>query len=134
MGSKCALVVAFGLAVVTLCGCGAVDSNVTYLPETFRQSGPKTEIEELPDVHLIVRNNIFAVFTTASSPTNISVSSPIPARHGGWNACIRASVHGATGRSIGTQTYLMNIENKQIGRRERVDDNHWCAKEAYESL
>jgi hypothetical protein len=127
------LVVAFGLAV-TVCGCGAVDSNVTYLPETFRQPAPKTEIEEPPNVHLIVRNNISAVFTAASSPTNISVSSPIPAKYGGWNACIRASVHGVTGRSIAMQTYLINIESKQIGRRERVDENHWCAKETYESL
>jgi len=133
MGGKCGLVVAFGLAV-TLCGCGAVDSNVTYLPESFRQPAAKTEIEQPPDVHLIVRNNISEVFTTASSPTNISVSFPIPAKYGGWNTCVRASVHGATGRSIGTQTYLMNIENKRIGRRERVDDNHWCAKETYESL
>jgi hypothetical protein len=133
MGNKCTLVIAFGLAV-TLCGCGAVDSNVTYLPESFRQPAAKIEIEQPPDVHLIVRNNISEVFTTASSPTNISVSSPIPAKYGGWNACIRAPVHGGTGRSIGTQTYLMNIENKQIGRRERVDDNHWYAKETYESL
>ena len=133
MGSKCSLAIVFGLAV-TLCGCGAVDSNVTYLPESFRQPAAKTEIEQPPDVHLIVRNNISEVFTTASSPTNISVSFPIPAKYGGWNACVRASVHGATGRSIGTQTYLLNIENKQIGRRERVDDNHWCAKETYELL
>jgi hypothetical protein len=133
MDRKRALVVTFGLAV-TLCGCGAVDSNVAYLPETFRQPAPKTEIEQPPDVHLIVRNNISEVFATASSPTNISVSFPIPAKYGGWNVCVRASVHGATGRAIGMQTYLMNIEHNQIGEREHVDDSHWCAKETYQSL
>src|ERR1035437_1121832 len=133
MNSKGALIVTFGLAL-TLCGCGAVDSNVTYLPETFRQPAPKTEIEQPPDGPSIVRNNISEVFTTASSPTNIRVSFPIPAKYGGWNVCVRASVHGATGRSLGEQTYLINIEHNQIGEREHVDDSHWCAKEAYQSL
>jgi hypothetical protein len=83
MNSKGALIVTFGLAL-TLCGCGAVDSNVTYLPETFRQPAPKTEIEQPPDAPLIVRNNIYEIFTTASSPTNITVSFPMPAKYGGW--------------------------------------------------
>jgi predicted site-specific integrase-resolvase len=48
MGRKCALVIAFGL-VVPLCGCGAVDSGVTFLPESFRQPAPKVEIEQPPD-------------------------------------------------------------------------------------
>ena len=33
---------------VTLCGCGAVDSNVTYLPEALRQRAAKMEIEQPP--------------------------------------------------------------------------------------
>jgi hypothetical protein len=133
MGSKWGLVVAFALAVM-LCGCGAVDSNVTYLPEAFRQRASKTEIEQPPDVHLIVRDHVSEVFTTASAPTNIGLSSPIPAKYGGWNVCIRASIHGATGRSIGMQTYLMNIEHSQIGSRQRVDEDHWCVKETYQPL
>src|SRR5258708_23106678 len=78
MGSKCALVIAFGL-VTPLFGCGAVDSGVTYLRESFRQRAPKVaEIEQPPDVHLIVRNNISAIFMAAASPSNISVSFPAP--------------------------------------------------------
>src|SRR5260370_32989859 len=76
MGSKCTLVIAFGL-VIPLYGCGAVDRGVTYLPlpESFRQPAPKVaEIEQPPDVHLIVRNNIAAIFMVAASPNNISVS------------------------------------------------------------
>ena len=73
MGRKCALVIAFGL-VVPLCGCGAVDSGVTFLPESFRQTAPRPEVEQPPDVHLIVRNNISAIFTAAASPGNIRVS------------------------------------------------------------
>ena len=72
MGSKCVLVFAFGL-VVPLCGCGAVDSGVTFLPESLRQPAPKVEIEQPPDVHLIVRNNISAIFMAGASPNHVSV-------------------------------------------------------------
>lgn len=134
MGRRHASVVALGLAVA-LCGCGAVDSSVTYLPESFRQPAPKVAaIEQPPNVGLIVRDNISAVFRAESAPTNIKVSFPIPAKYGGWEACVRASVRGVTGRSMGTQTYLVNIDKGLIGRRERVDEDHWCAKEAYQSL
>lgn len=133
MGRTCAMVIAFGL-VVTLCGCGTVDSGATYLPESFRQPAKMAEIEQPPDVHPIVRNNISAIFMAASSPSNISVSFPVPAKYGGWTTCVRASAQGITGKSIGTQTYLVNIEHDQISRRERVDDAHWCAKETFQSL
>ena len=133
MGSKCVLVIAFGLAV-PLCGCGAVDSGVTFLPESFRQPAPKVEIEQPPDVHLVVRSNISAIFMATASPSNISVSFPVPAKYGGWTTCVRATAHGITGRPLGTQTYLVNIEHDQISERELVDGNHWCARETYQSL
>ena len=133
MGSKCALVIAFGL-VVPLCGC-AVDSGVAYLPESFRQSAPKVvDIEQPPDVHLIVRNNISAIFMAAASPSNISISFPVPAKYGGWTTCVKASAMGVTGRSLGTQTYLVNIDHDRISQREHVDETHWCVKETYQSL
>ena len=115
-------------------GCGAVDSGMTYLPESFRQPAPKLEIEQPPDIHLIVRNNISAIFTAAALPSNISVSFPVPARYGGWTACVKASARGITGRLLVTQTYLLNIEHDRISEREHVDDTHWCAKETFESL
>src|SRR5713101_4612640 len=72
MGRKGALAIVFGL-VAPLFGCGAVDSGVTYLPESFRQPAPKVaEIEQPPDVHLIVRNNISAIFMAAASPSNMA--------------------------------------------------------------
>jgi hypothetical protein len=135
MGSKLALaIVVFGL-VPPLFGCGTVDSGVTYLPESFRQPAPKiAEIEQPPDVHLIVRNNISAIFMAGASPSNISVSFPVPAKYGGCTTCVKALGRGITGRSLGTQIYLLNIEHNRIGQREHVDDTHWCAKETFESL
>jgi hypothetical protein len=112
MGSRRALAIVFGL-VTPLFGCGAVGSGVTYLPESFRQPAPKVaEIEQPPDVHLIVRNNISAIFMAGTSPSNISVSFPVPAKYGGWTTCVKALARGITGRSLGTQIYLLNIEHK----------------------
>src|SRR5665213_1208457 len=134
MNGKCALVVVFGLSGL-LFGCGAVDSQVSYVSAFFRQPAPKAvEIEQPPDVHLLVRNNIAVIFTAAASPNNIRVSFPIPAQYGGWTTCIKVLAQGITGRSLGTQTYLVYIEHDQISRRERVDDAHWCAQETYDSL
>ena len=46
MGTKHSPVIAIGL-VIPLCGCGAVDSGVTFLPESLRQPAPKVaEIEQ----------------------------------------------------------------------------------------
>src|SRR5258707_3609433 len=82
MGSKCALAVVFGL-VTPLFGCGAVDSGVTFLPESFRQRAPKVaEIEQPPDVHLIVRNNLSAIFMAAALPGHNNVSVPVPGEYG----------------------------------------------------
>jgi len=55
-------------------------------------------------------------------------------QYGGWTTCVRATAHGITGRSLGTQTYLVNIEHDQISQREHVDGTHWCAKQTYQSL
>src|SRR5258705_6738534 len=121
MGSARTLVIVFALAV-PLCGCGAVDSGVTYLPEILRQPAHLAEIEQPPDVHLIVRNNISAIFTAAALPSNISVSFPVPAEYGGWTTCVKASARGVAGRSLGRQTYLVNIEHDRIRQREHVDE------------
>src|SRR5438552_818970 len=98
MGNKCVLVIIFGL-VTPLAGCGAVDSQVTYLPESLRQPAPEVaEIEQPPDVHLIVRNNISAIFMAGAAPTHISISFPEPAKYGGWTTCVKAAARGITGR------------------------------------
>jgi hypothetical protein len=134
MGRKRALAIVFGL-VTPLFGCGAVDSGVTFLPESFRQPAPKVpEIEQPPDIHLIVRSDISAIFVAAALPSNISVSFPVPAKYGGWTTCVKATARDITGGSLGTQIYLVNIEHDRISQREHVDGTHWCAKETFETL
>jgi hypothetical protein len=104
------------------------------MPDFLKQRSSPAAVEQPPDVAVIVRSNINAVFTAASAPTDIRFSLPVLAKYGGWDTCIRASVTGATGKRLGERTFLVNIDNNQIGRREPVDDNHWCAKENYQKL
>jgi hypothetical protein len=81
-----------------------------------------------------VRSNVAAIFVAAALQSNISVSFPVPAKYGGWTTCVKATARGITGRSLGTQIYLVNIEHDRISQREHVDGTHWCAKETFESL
>lgn len=115
-------------------GCGAVDHNVSYVPEFFKQPGKQAEVEQPPDIGAILRDNPAAVFTEASAPSNIHYSFPVPAKLGGWDSCVRGSVNGVTGRRIGVQTFLVNIDRGKVGRRERVGSEHWCARETYQPL
>jgi hypothetical protein len=125
---------AFGIVIV-LAGCGRVDAGATYFPEMVRERGPKPAAPDpAPDVRALLQTNLAAVFVASTSPTNVSFSPPKPF-FAEWQTCVRANVNGATGRAIGTQTYLVNIDHGQvISRRERVGDSHWCATEHYEPL
>jgi hypothetical protein len=125
---------AFGV-LATLAGCGTVDSGATYFPEVMRVKAPKPAAPDpAPDVRAVLQANLSAVFVPQSAPTNISFSTPKPS-FAEWITCVKASVNGATGRPIGSQTYLVNIDHDgQVSRRERVDAGHWCATERYNPL
>ena len=121
-------------AALTLGAC-AVDSQmsyVSYLPDFLKQASPAAKVEVPPDVPAILRSNINAVFVSTSAPTNIQYSLPVPAKHGGWETCVKASVTGATGKPLGERTYVVNIDDNQIG--DRRDDADRCAKEKYQPL
>jgi hypothetical protein len=124
---------AFGILSM-VAGCGRVDSGATYFPEFIRDRAPKPDAAEpAPDVRALLQTNLSAVFLPSTAPTNISFSPPKPS-FAEWTTCVRASVNGATGRPIGLQTYLVNIDHGQVSRRERVDDGHWCAAEHFDPL
>ena len=107
-------------------------SYVSYLPDFLKQSSPAAEVEVPPDVPAILRSNINAVFVSTSAPTNIRYTLPVAAKHGGWETCVKASVTGATGKPLGERTYLVNIDDIQIG--DRRDGADRCAKETYQAL
>jgi hypothetical protein len=124
---------AFGI-LVTVAGCGSIDPGATYFPESMRDRAPKpAALDAAPDVRTLLQTKLDAFFLPASAPTGISFSRPKPS-FTEWTTCIRASVNGATGRPIGLQTYLVNIDHGGVSRREHVDGSHWCEAERYEPL
>ena len=120
-------------AALTLGAC-AVDSQmryVSYLPDSLKQASPAVAVEAPPDVLAILRGNVNAVFASTSAPTNIQYTLPVPAKHG-WETCVKANVMGATGKPLGERSYLVNIDDNQIG--DRRDGADRCAKETYQPL
>ena len=103
-------------------------SYVSYLPDSLKQASPAVAVEAPPDVPTILRGNINDVFVSTSAPTNIQYTVPVPAKQG-WETCVKASVTGATGKPFGERTYLVNIDNNQIGDRRNGPDR--CAQETY---
>ena len=107
-------------------------SYVSYLPDFLKQASPAAKVEVPANVPAILRSNISAVFVSTSAPTNIQYTLPVPAKHGGWETCVKASVTGATGKPLGERTYLVNIDHNQIGDRQDASDR--CASETYRPL
>ena len=120
-------------AALTLGAC-AVDSHmsyVSYLPDSLKQASPAVAVKAPPDVPTILRGNINDVFVSTSAPTNIQYTVPVLDKQG-WQTCVKASVTGATGKPLGEQTYLVNIDHNQIGDRRDASDR--CANETYRPL
>jgi hypothetical protein len=122
------------LISMALAGC-AVDSRAPSYWSTFidSQPAPKPPTEPAPDVRMLLTSKLSEFFVASSAPTHISFSTPILSK-GGWTTCVRASLKGATGRPIGMQTYLVNIDAGQVGRREVATDGQQCAGEHFEPL
>jgi hypothetical protein len=124
---------AFGI-VAMFAGCGSIDPGATYFPASMRDQALKpADADAAPDVRTLLQTKLDAFFLPAATPTDISFSRPKPS-FAEWTTCIKASVNGATGRPIGMQTYLVNIDHGQVSRREHVDGSHWCVTERYEPL
>jgi hypothetical protein len=88
-----------------------------------------------PNVKQLVRDKLDAVFTAASHPRHVRVSAPHREPSGpGWTACVKAELTSVTGRSLGTQTYVVTITAGVIQDRRRVEADDNCASETYEGI
>lgn len=129
----------FGFSIVlvvsaSLGGC-AVDSNLSYAPDFLKQTpAAKSSPDAPPDVGSLLKANVNAVFAQGSSPADLRFSPPVAAKYGGWDTCVQGEVVGVTGQPLGVQTFLVNIDRNQIGRRERVGSDHWCARQSYKPV
>lgn len=114
--------------------CGFADMRAP-LPEILRARAPDPGAPEPPpDVKRLMRENLELVFTSASHPLRVRVSTPRHEPVGpGWIACVRADVSSVTGQPL-TQTYRITISGNAIADRRRVEDDDNCGSETYEPI
>lgn|SRR5882724_689305 len=121
-------------AGLMLAGCGFADSH-SFMPGFMRAKESVSPPEATPDVKRIVRENLNSVFTAASNPRAVQVSSPVHDLRGrGWNACVRAELTNAVGKPFGSETYRISIVDGVIFDRRRIEADDSCAYESYQPL
>jgi hypothetical protein len=118
-----------------LAGCGFTDSR-SPVPEFMRAKAPDPPpLEAPPDVKRLLTQKMDAVFTAASHPTGVRVSTPRHDLRGpGWTACVQAELTSVMGKPLGTQTYHITITEGVIADRRRVEGEDTCALETYEPI
>jgi len=122
-------------AALALAGCGLADVR-SPVPEFMRNKAPDPPpLETPPDVKRLLSEKLDSVFTAASRPTAVLVSTPRPELRGaGWTACVKAELTSVTGKPLGTQTYRISISNGLIYDRQRVETDDTCTSESYEPI
>src|SRR5215468_9282123 len=105
------LVVLAGVAL-PLAGCGFADMRAP-LPEFMRAKAPDPALPEPPpDMKRLMHENMETVFTSASQPSRVRVSTPRREPTGlNWTACVRADLNSVMGKPLGTQTYRLTVSN-----------------------
>ncbi len=118
-----------------LAGCGMADIR-SPVPEFMRAKAPDpAPLEAPPDIKLMLREKLDAVFTTASQPAHVRVSEPRHNLRGpGWTACVRAELVSVIGKPLGTQTYRITIADGVISDRRQVEAEDTCVTENYEPV
>jgi hypothetical protein len=121
------------LMTTALAGC-SIDPHASWAPDVLKDRAPAPPVAEAPpDMRALLRANLAEFFLPQAAATEISFSTPRRTALD-WTVCIRATVNGATGGSIGQQTYLFNIERNQVARQAHVPDSHWCHQQSYQRL
>jgi hypothetical protein len=122
-------------AALMLTACGFADVR-SPVPEFMRiKEAEQQPAEAPPDVKRLVRDKMDFVFVASMHPHQVRVSPPHRQVRGpGWAACVRAEVLSATGKPIGTQTFLISIIGGDIVDRRRAEDDDNCDSENYEPI
>lgn len=120
---------------LALSACGFADMRAP-LPEFMRAKTPDpAPAEPPPDIKRLLRENMESVFTSASQPARVRVSTPRREPTGlNWTACVRADLNSVIGKPLGTQTYRLTVSGSTIVDRRRVEDDDNCASETFEPI
>jgi len=124
------------LAALSLAGCGFADSRSPVVPEFMRiKAADPPPLETPPDVKRLVAEKLDSVFTAASHPTRVQVSTTLHDLRGrGWTACVKAELTSVMGKPLGMQTYRITITEGVIADRQRIDADDTCTSENYEPI
>ncbi len=135
MGRIIVHVVLMTTGALVLAGCGFADSR-SPVPEFMRtKESEPPPLQPPPDVRQLVRGHLDSVFTAASAPREVQVSSPRPDLRGpGWTACVKAELNSATGKPLGPQIYRITINGGVIFDRKRVEADDTCTSENFEPI
>ena len=122
-------------AALSLAGCGLADMR-SPVPEFMRAKAPEPPLPEAaPDVKRIVAEKLDSVFTAASLPKQVRVSTPRHDLRGtGWTACVKAETTSVTGKPLGTQTYRITIAEGVVSDRRQIEADDNCVSESYEPI
>jgi hypothetical protein len=120
---------------LALAGCGLSDVR-SPVPEFMRaKAADPVPPEPPPDIMQMLRDNVESVFTAASRPSHVRVSTPRHEPVGtAWTACVKAELNSVIGKPLGTQTYRVTIAGDRIIDRRRVEEEDTCATETYEPI
>jgi hypothetical protein len=121
---------------LALAGCGIADSR-SPVPEFMRAKATEPPPPEAPpEVRRLVRENLDSLFSAASRPQQVRVSTPQHELEGaGWTACVEAEVTSVMGKPLGTQTYRITITGGVITDRRRLEaEENNCAAESFEPI
>jgi hypothetical protein len=120
---------------LVLAGCGFTDAR-SPVPEFMRLKDPEPRpLEAPPDIRRIVGEKLDAVFTAASQPAHVQVSTPRHDLRGlGWTACVKADLTSVTGKPLGMQTYRIIITEGVVSDRRHAEPEDNCATESYEPI
>jgi len=135
MGRAFVHIALMAVAALVLAGCGFTDAR-SPVPEFMRLKDPEPRpLEPPPDVRRIVGEKLDSVFTAASQPTRVQVSTPRADLRGpGWTACVKAELTSVTGKPLGMQTYRIAITEGVVSDRRRAEPEDNCASESYEPI
>jgi len=122
-------------AALALAACGFADMRAP-LPEFMRAKTPDPAPPELPpDLKRLMHENMETVFTSASQPSRVRISTPRREPTGmNWTACVRADLNSVMGKPLGTHTYRLTIGGNVIVDRRRVEEDDNCSSETYEPI
>jgi hypothetical protein len=122
-------------AALPLSACGFADMR-SPLPEFMRAKAPDpAPLEPPPDLKRLLRENLEQVFTAASQPSRVRVSTPRREPVGqGWIACVKAELSSIMGKPLGTGTYRLTISGNTIIDRRSVEEDDNCSSETYEPI